>query len=166
MQTENKKTDDSHQPDWDVLEGRSVSYVLVLQLDDQLELTVGRKGTYALPAGCYAYVGSAKRNAKHRLRRHWQGDGRIKWHIDYLRREARCREIWLFDSSALAECELAALIAAEPEITVPIARFGASDCHCPAHLFGGAGMNRISTRLQNVPGLFYSFQARETQNEA
>ncbi|MCE5195806.1 MAG: GIY-YIG nuclease family protein [Negativicutes bacterium] len=165
MQTEDRKALDCCQPDWDFLEGRSVSYALALELDQPIELTVGRKGTYAVAAGSYLYVGSARRNAKHRLRRHWQGDGRLKWHIDYLRREARCCGIWLFDCEVLAECELAALIAAEQEITIPIARFGASDCHCPAHLFGGAGMNQISTFLQNLAGFFYSYQTKVTENE-
>ena len=49
MQTKDKKTDDNCQPDWNLLEGKSVTYLLVLELDRNVELTVGCKGTYAMP---------------------------------------------------------------------------------------------------------------------
>lgn len=165
MQTKDKKADDNCQPDWNLLEGKSVTYLLVLELDRNVELTVGCKGTCAMQAGSYAYIGSAKRNAKHRLRRHWQGDGRLKWHIDYLRREARSTGFWVFDSTVLAECELASLIAGEQEIEIPVARFGASDCRCPAHLFFGAGVSKLLNRLQNLPGFFYTFPANGMKNK-
>ncbi|HHE71463.1 MAG TPA: DUF123 domain-containing protein, partial [Chloroflexi bacterium] len=55
-------------------------------------------------------------------------------HIDVLRRVGTPAALWLAPQEHL-ECIWARYLAAQPEVTIPVPRFGASDCHCPSHLF-------------------------------
>jgi len=65
------------------------SYTLVVDLASDAALDVGALGTHALPAGAYAYTGSAlgaggfSRVDRHR--RTARGDHDVRhWHVDYL----------------------------------------------------------------------------------
>ena len=46
------------------------SYVLVLKLEEDKRLTIGRLGTFEFPAGLYLYCGSALNGLEARVRRH------------------------------------------------------------------------------------------------
>lgn len=98
-------------------------------------IRVGALGELTLPAGCYLYVGSARRHLEARLRRHLRAEKPRRWHIDYLLDGDvfTIQEIWV--GSRLAECRLAANLLAWPQISMPRRRFGSSDCRCPAHFF-------------------------------
>lgn len=113
------------------------TYILVLHLPEAVSLRVGRLGTFALAAGWYAYVGSAfgSGGLRGRLRHHLTPAPRPHWHIDYLRHAAQLVEIWYTASDTPYEHAWAAALRALPGASVPIARFGASDCRCAAHLF-------------------------------
>lgn len=98
-------------------------------------------GMVSLPAGNYAYVGSARGGVQARIARHRrlaeQKAGKMHWHIEYLlvHPHVRCA-----GSSALehgVECEISARFASLEGVTIPIPGFGASDCRagCKAHLY-------------------------------
>ncbi len=91
----------------------------------------------ALSAGYYAYVGSAfgSGGLSGRLRHHRHVAEKPHWHVDYLRRAARLTAIWMQESEIRREHEWAAILGNMPGVAIPAARFGASDCRCPAHLF-------------------------------
>lgn len=112
------------------------SYLLVLELAGAKRIRVGALGRLALAPGYYAYLGSAfgPGGLAARLAHHLRRTGTPHWHIDYLRRHAEPREIWLIEG-ARCEHRWAAEAAALPAASIPGARFGASDCGCPAHLF-------------------------------
>ncbi|MBI2939275.1 MAG: GIY-YIG nuclease family protein [Chloroflexi bacterium] len=95
---------------------------------------MGRLGTFHFPAGWYVYVGSAMGGLEQRVARHRHPSPIRRWHLDYLRAEAPVREVHLFPSPARRECDLARAVLALPFASVPVPRFGASDCRCPAHL--------------------------------
>ncbi len=62
-------------------------YVLLFELVEEYRGPLGRRGLVDLPAGVYAYVGSAwgPGGLAARLRRHLcRGARRLWWHIDYL----------------------------------------------------------------------------------
>jgi Uri superfamily endonuclease len=83
----------------------------------------------------YAYVGSAMNGLEARTRRHLEGRGRKRWHIDYLMELAEDKEALLFPSDVDIECDLAARLRSLPGASEPLAGFGSSDCHCRSHLF-------------------------------
>lgn len=102
-------------------------------------LRVGALGEHELPAGRYAYTGSARRATAARLWRHLgHRRRRLRWHVDYLLDHAACRvvDVGLF---RIPECTLNQGIGGR----VPVPGFGASDCRegCGAHLrYLGAGL--------------------------
>lgn len=112
------------------------TYLLLLHLPQSSSLTIGKLGERSLAPGYYVYVGSARRHASSRLLRHIKGDAAKKrWHIDYLRTVSHCLAVVVFHQERMGECRLAREVGAARGAQIPIARFGASDCRCPAHLF-------------------------------
>ncbi len=102
------------------------TYALVLALDREAMIAVGRLGVFAFPAGYYFYVGSALG--------HIRGGKRLHWHIDYLRRSARVVEIWHLVSEDRLECYWYRAAAHMRGASVPVNGFGSSGCKCRSHL--------------------------------
>lgn len=125
------------------LPNRPGSYALFLDLPQPMYLEVGRLGGHFFPAGVYAYLGSAlgPGGLRGRIGRHLRG-GKPHWHVDWLRpvtQPLAVATLSLDGGSTRAprlECAWSRALAALPGATVPVSRFGASDCHsgCPAHL--------------------------------
>jgi sugar fermentation stimulation protein A len=111
------------------------SYLLILKLKRSSTLEFGRKeNRQFFPAGYYVYVGSAMKNLTQRLERHRRLRKNKFWHIDYLRETSEFIAALPVRSSEDLECPIA-----ERMCTIggwAIHGFGASDCHCPSHLFG------------------------------
>ena len=113
------------------------SYILVLHLPQDSAFTVGKLGHYSLPAGFYAYAGSAlgPGGLRGRLGYHLRPARRPRWHLDYLRRVATLQSVWWTEGDQRREHDWAALLQQLPGATLPVPRFGASDCACASHLF-------------------------------
>jgi Uri superfamily endonuclease len=112
------------------------TYLLLAQLDEPVELAIGQLGTFAFPAGWYAYAGSAlgPGGLPARLARHARLDKRLHWHIDYLLHKAVLEASWQIASPARIECAWASAISQLPGARIAVPRFGASDCRCRGHL--------------------------------
>ena len=100
---------------------------------------VERPGSALIPSGTCAYVGSARRNLRARVRRHFRREKPKKWHIDQLTTN-RCATVAaavLLPNATMTECELNMTVGGLLRGSVPAPRFGASDCRagCPAHLW-------------------------------
>lgn len=113
------------------------TYILILRLASPAELTIGRLGSFSFAAGWYAYVGSAfgAGGLRGRLKHHLSSQHRMHWHIDYLAQPAPINAIWYLASETCYEHQWAAVLATLPNASIPVQRFGASDCKCPSHLF-------------------------------
>ncbi len=112
------------------------SYVLVLELHEEWEISVGSLGVIAFPGGYYAYVGSALGGLEPRLNRHLRRDKRPHWHIDYLLQKAAVSSIITCRTGERIECDIARALSRWFE-SVP--GFGSSDCKCRSHLFFSTG---------------------------
>ncbi|MFC1848424.1 DUF123 domain-containing protein [Chloroflexota bacterium] len=110
------------------------TYALVVALDKDTDIDVGRLSTVSFPSGYYVYVGSALGGLLPRVRRHIAGGNRTHWHIDYLRRQARVVEVWYTVSGERLECSWYEAAAKMPHAVVPVAGFGSSGCSCHSHL--------------------------------
>lgn len=110
------------------------AYVLAVRLPAPLALNIPRLGSPRLPAGMYAYCGSARGpgGLAARIARHLRLDKARRWHIDHLTTTAPVSRIfWEVDGDecALVDCLL------EAGATASVPGFGSSDCRsCPAHL--------------------------------
>jgi Uri superfamily endonuclease len=121
---------------------------LLLKLDKQERVTVGKLGAFDFPAGYYLYVGSAlgPGGLRARLARHQrdsessshsspsQTGKKLHWHIDYLLQRAQLIEVWSATSEERLECKWAEVARGLSGAQVPVRGFGSSDCRCPAHL--------------------------------
>jgi Uri superfamily endonuclease len=120
---------------------RAGAYVLSIVVEQSLRVRVGALGIVTLPAGLYAYVGSARSGIAGRIARHrrlaTQKYGKLRWHIDYLLTNPSVQwagEAILEDG---IECKISRRIARMKGVTAPVPGFGSSDCRsgCGAHLY-------------------------------
>lgn len=123
-------------------------YIAVFVLAEDCRIRVGRLGGFALPAGWYYYVGSARRNRSARLARHARRRKKRRWHIDALSTRARMLGAVLVDADSRTECGLAAELAKLLPRAVP--GFGASDCRCGGHLFRQVDGDRGEKLMANL----------------
>jgi Uri superfamily endonuclease len=112
------------------------TYLLLIRLEDDTEIAIGRLGRYAFGAGWYAYAGSAlgPGGLAARLARHQRKEKSLHWHIDYLLATSNLETGWQVACPDRMECIWAAAVRQLPDAQVPVAGFGSSDCSCPAHL--------------------------------
>jgi len=120
----------------DTLPAEAGTYVLMIGVGEPLRIVPGRLGAFDLPAGLYAYVGSAHGagGLRARVGRHLRAGKKVHWHVDALTALAQVVEVWASASAERVECEWARALAALPGAEEPIPGFGASDCACPTHL--------------------------------
>jgi len=127
------------------------SYTLVVDLATDATLSVGALGEHRLPAGAYAYTGSAlgaggfARVDRHR--RTARGDHDVRhWHVDYLLGHPAARIDRAVRSAGVdVECAVAQRLPAGP-----VDGFGASDCGCQSHLATGGRDERGGDALDSL----------------
>jgi Uri superfamily endonuclease len=110
------------------------TYAIVLSLDKDTLIVVGKLITFSFPAGYYLYVGSALGGLLPRVSRHIRGGRKRHWHIDYLRQEAKVVEAWYLISGERLECSLYQAAAGMPQGRSLVAGFGSTGCGCHSHL--------------------------------
>ena len=113
------------------------TYALWMLSAGNADIQIGRLGRLRTRPGLYVYVGSAHGpgGLRARLSHHCRVSPRPRWHIDYLRTVLAPRAVWYTRDPLPREHAWARLFAAAPESSMPLMRFGASDCRCAAHLF-------------------------------
>lgn len=108
-------------------------YLLLLRLPKKGQWSL-RGSQRDVPAGYYAYVGSAMNGLSARIARHARTSHAKHWHVDDLLARGRIVDVQVRQTERPeAECELAAEVLAWPEAT-PVDGFGATDCTCGSHL--------------------------------
>jgi Uri superfamily endonuclease len=128
------------------------TYVLILELKQDLRIGIGKLGEQVYPAGCYAYVGSAQGSGglAGRIGRHLRTSDqkRSHWHIDALNSQAEIVQVWWKEGSPSQECYWALCIAADGTRSIP--GFGSTDCRCPSHLFHFKNYQELTTLLVSM----------------
>jgi len=124
-------------------------YVLMLRIEKEKSISVGKMGRFIFKPVYYAYVGSAMAGSK-RLKRHLENlkKGSVKnkhWHIDFIL--PYCNSIgWVF-----AECSDPGK---EEKLAIYLSKklnyvegFGASDSRAPSHLFKDINLNKLKSTV-------------------
>ena len=108
------------------------AYVLLIELEEPVEVTLPHQPARVLEAGRYLYCGSARGRGgiRSRLSRHMRSGKSVHWHVDRLTEVGTVRGAWVFPDGD--ECELSAALSYLP---APIGGFGSTDCSkCRSHL--------------------------------
>jgi Uri superfamily endonuclease len=129
-------------------------YVMILKLDTETVIKVGKLGKFRFKKGYYAYIGSALgAGGFKRVTRHFNvASGKNmtrKWHIDHL---LPCSEVVcavLIPTEESIECSVASAVG---EFYTGIPGFGSSDCSCHAHLFFSE--TELMDRVVNISNEF------------
>jgi Uri superfamily endonuclease len=112
------------------------TYLLLLECNNEAELSIGKFGRMNTEPGYYLYVGSAfgPGGIRSRINHHMRRAGRPHWHIDYLRTVAVLVNAWCVYGYRY-EHEWSRSLSKSEAATVPLKGFGSSDCECATHLF-------------------------------
>jgi Uri superfamily endonuclease len=110
------------------------TYLLILKLDKDALIAIGKRGVLSFKKGYYVYVGSALQGLDQRIRRHLRYEKKTHWHIDYLRPYAQVVAIFYKENTVKEECIIAQALQRSFD---NIPSFGCSDCSCESHLFNG-----------------------------
>ncbi len=115
----------------------SGTYALILFSSSSAAIEVGRLGRCELRPGFYVYVGSAlgPGGLRARIAHHQRVSQRPRWHIDYLRARTRLERVWYSYGTLRREHQWARAMRNAPGASMPLPRFGSSDCNCEAHLY-------------------------------
>ncbi|AEA33874.1 GIY-YIG nuclease family protein [Hippea maritima] len=116
------------------------TYVLIIYLSKDSELTVGALGEVKFKKGYYAYVGSALGGLKKRLKRHLSSNKQIRWHIDYFLSVTAIIGFVAWLSPKRLEYPIAKNLSKRLK---PIQGFGSSDSRCKSHLFFSMDKNKL-----------------------
>jgi len=110
------------------------TYLLVIELNKDLSIDIGKLGSMEFKSGFYIYVGSALNGLDQRIQRHLKSEKKLHWHIDYLLKHAKIISVFYRESDNREECVIAKAL---NENLSPVIGFGCSDCKCNSHLFYG-----------------------------
>jgi sugar fermentation stimulation protein A len=117
-------------------EGDGGNYLILLELPEGREISVGGLENISFEPGWYVYAGSARKNLTQRINRHLRKIRKQKhWHLDYLTPHAGIIKALPILSYRNLECELARSLGELGGAAVK--GFGSSDCQggCPGHLY-------------------------------
>jgi Uri superfamily endonuclease len=110
------------------------SYVLLMKLDKNRKICIGKLGGISFNKGFYVYVGSALNGLGQRIRRHLRSDKKMHWHIDYFLEKAYVIAVFYLEGKHRQECNIAHRLRKH---FLSVEHFGSSDCACNSHLFYG-----------------------------
>ncbi|RME40631.1 MAG: GIY-YIG nuclease family protein [Caldilineae bacterium] len=112
------------------------TYILLLHLPADTSLTFPHLGKFTLPAGFYAYVGSAfgPGGLPAAFKRHLTPPASPHTPIDHLQQVAALEEIWFAAGEENRQHVWADLLLAVPGGMNLIEGFGTDDCDCDSHL--------------------------------
>ncbi|MHA1917823.1 MAG: GIY-YIG nuclease family protein [Candidatus Ranarchaeia archaeon] len=118
------------------------SYILLLDLKKSVSLEVGSLGKLFFSPSLYLYFGSAlgpsKKSLELRIRRHYQKQKKVKWHIDHLTTINKIKTLFsaIFQTSVTLECDLLKYFRDKNGYSVTHQNFGSTDCtkSCSTHL--------------------------------
>ena len=129
------------------------SYILLVYLAEKRVIEIGKLADISFPKGYYAYVGSAMRGIKTRLRRHFTSGKNCHWHIDHLLERAHATGAFVLPEETKSECIYACILNSR---FVSFRGFGSSDCRCSSHLFYSSDERRLKYSIREVVQLSLS----------
>lgn len=110
------------------------TYVLLMKLDKDSRIQIGKCGEKDFKDGWYCYIGSGFNGLESRIERHRKLEKKFFWHIDYFLKMARIHQVFVKQGDVKEECNIARAFSKK---FYGIPNFGCSDCDCRSHLYYG-----------------------------
>ncbi len=110
------------------------SYLIIIKLEFNKKIIVGKLGELEFDKSYYVYVGSALNGLEQRIKRHLRSNKKTHWHIDYILEHATISDVFYKENDTREECVIAKKFDGRLH---SIPGFGCSDCKCKSHLFYG-----------------------------
>ena len=79
-------------------------YNLIINLQSDTFIHVGKLGGFLFKKGYYVYTGSARKGLKARIERHARKEKTLHWHIDYLLDSATILDTKTHTQGSMTEC--------------------------------------------------------------
>jgi len=111
------------------------TYIVIIKLEEEKTIQIGKLGKILFKKGFYVYVGSAFNGLRQRIDRHLRKNKKIHWHIDYFLNFSEVKGVLFKESETKQECNIATIL---EKHLFSISGFGCSDCRCKSHLFYGS----------------------------
>lgn len=111
------------------------AYTLLLVLENDQHIEIGKIGKILFKKGYYVYNGSAL-GGFGRVRYHLKQNKTKRWHIDYLLEYAKILKIIISKDTKNHEHDISKFLINIIDAEIPLVGFGSSDCKekCPSHL--------------------------------
>ncbi|MFW9981966.1 MAG: DUF123 domain-containing protein [Candidatus Thorarchaeota archaeon] len=133
------------------------AYCLIIDVEKDLDLEIQSLGKIRFQSGIWVYIGSAMGNSstslENRIRRHFQSQKKIYWHIDYLLAlDVKLIKAFWTESPVHIECDIAQEIQKRNEFQTGPKNFGSSDCQkgCSAHIFRFLNIGEIDKVIRQT----------------
>lgn len=127
------------------------TYSLILKLENDQHIEIGKLGKFLFKKGYYVYSGSAL-GGFGRVKYHLKKNKNKRWHIDYLLDNAKITKIFLSEVEKNYEHEVSKSLSNSKNAEVLVRGFGSSDCKegCPSHLIYFSENPEISDIYQRL----------------
>jgi Uri superfamily endonuclease len=126
------------------------AYLLIIKVRKPCRIKIGKLGNQNFGKYYYVYVGSALRDLKKRIERHFKKEKKIKWHIDYLlaSKFASLECAIIFLSTKKIECLISEKISKFAKGFVK--KFGSTDCKCKSHLYYFDDVEKLISAINSI----------------
>lgn len=140
-------------------------YSLIILLENDQYIEIGKLGNFFFKKGYYVYNGSAL-GGFGRVRHHLNKNKRKRWHIDYLLDRAKIIRIITSEVNKNFEHDLSKGISNMKDAENPVARFGSSDCRegCTSHLMYFKKIQEIEDIYEKLGLKFVAFAEADFKN--
>ena len=132
------------------------TYFLLMSLNSDKSIQIGKLGKIQFRKGWYVYIGSALNGLEGRINRHLRSEKKHHWHIDYFLDYAKIKKVYVKRGIVKEECTVSQSFLKHFET---ISNFGCSDCSCKSHLYIGEKMS-LESQIKNFQ--FVEFSAMKT----
>ncbi len=111
------------------------TYSLLIILEKDEEIEIGKLGKFSFKTGYYVYNGSAL-GGLGRIKYHLKSNKIKRWHIDYLLEKTKIIKIIMAEVKENNEHKISMKMSNQTNAQNPVIGFGSSDCNkkCKSHL--------------------------------
>ncbi|MDY1591488.1 MAG: GIY-YIG nuclease family protein [Methanofastidiosum sp.] len=140
-------------------------YSLILILENDQYIEIGKLGNNLFKKGYYVYNGSAL-GGFGRVRYHLKEKKSKRWHIDYLIDKAKIVKIITSEVKINHEHDISKSLASKKDAEIPVIKFGSSDCNkgCKSHLVYFKKLPEVEDTYGSLGLKFVIFEKADFKN--